>query len=279
MGEKWKEEQRIPTPIRSRQRCYSCKVPWEADHRCRGRGKQHIIEVLYDSDDEVCEDGVIDSYLEQFDDASDSCTEARDSYMLEEDSDPCVLHGQLDGQDDSPCTSTPISPSVDDLTLPQSGDTSEDSHMLAPRDGELPMMTVTHLSSLQTPKITTPHEDISALSDMIEESYVRDTYEGHMDPQIQEEIHDVQTVNLTHTYQHEESGSLLLETPLFDQAVQIDSWMGHLLPRPACSDEGVPLIVQDDHSTCLDTSLWDPGANDSSRVSARENKLLIQHTV
>jgi hypothetical protein len=81
----------------------------------------------------------------------------------------------------------------------------------------------------------------------------------------------VQTVDLTLTYQHVESGSLLLETPLFDQAVEIDSWMGHLLPGPTYSDEGVPLIGQDDHSTCLDTSLWDPGADDSSRVSAQED--------
>ena len=47
--------------------------------------------------------------------------------------------------------------------------------------------------------------------------------------------------------------------------------MGHLLPGPTCSDEDVPLIGQDDHSTCLDTSIWDPGANDSSRVSAQED--------
>jgi hypothetical protein len=47
--------------------------------------------------------------------------------------------------------------------------------------------------------------------------------------------------------------------------------MGHLLPGPSCSDEGVPLIGQDDHSTCLDTSIWDPGAYDSSRVSAQED--------
>jgi hypothetical protein len=72
-------------------------VPWEPDHRCRGRGKKHIIEVFYDSDDEVCEDGVIDVYLEQSDDASDSCTEASDSCMLEEDSDPCTLEEQWDG--------------------------------------------------------------------------------------------------------------------------------------------------------------------------------------
>jgi hypothetical protein len=92
-----------------------------------------------------------------------------------------------------------------------------------------------------------------------------------MDPQNSEEIQDVQTVDLTHTYQHEESGSLLLETPLFDQAVEINSWMGHLLLGPSCSDEGVPLIGQDDHGTCLDTSLCDPGTDDSSRVSSQED--------
>jgi hypothetical protein len=51
---RWREAQSNPTPIRSRQLCYSCKVPWEPDHRCRGKGKKHIIEVHYDSDDEVC---------------------------------------------------------------------------------------------------------------------------------------------------------------------------------------------------------------------------------
>jgi hypothetical protein len=64
MGERLKEEQKIPTPIRSRQRFYSFKVPWEPEHRCRARGKKQIIEVIYDSDDEVCEDGAIDAYLE-----------------------------------------------------------------------------------------------------------------------------------------------------------------------------------------------------------------------
>jgi hypothetical protein len=62
---RWKEAHRNPTPITSTQLCYSCKVPWEPDHRCRGKGKKHIIEVHYDSDDE-------DS--EQSDDDSDSCT-------------------------------------------------------------------------------------------------------------------------------------------------------------------------------------------------------------
>jgi hypothetical protein len=147
MGERLKEEHNIPTPIRIRQRFYSCKVPWEPDHRCRGRGKKHIIEVLYDSDDEVCEDASIDAYLEHSDDASDSCTEASDSCTLGEDSDPCALEEQWDGQEDNTCVSTITSHTIDDLTPQQSGDTSGDSHMLAPRPDKLPMMTVTHLSS------------------------------------------------------------------------------------------------------------------------------------
>jgi hypothetical protein len=58
-----REKQRNPTPSRSTQRCYSCKVPWEPDHRCRGKGKKHIVEVREDSDDEACEDGSIEAYL------------------------------------------------------------------------------------------------------------------------------------------------------------------------------------------------------------------------
>jgi hypothetical protein len=81
------------------------------------------------------------------DDVSDSCTEASDSFTLEEDSDPCTLEEQWDGQDDSTYASAVISHTVDDLTPQKSGDTSEDSHVLAPTDDELPMMTMTHLSS------------------------------------------------------------------------------------------------------------------------------------
>jgi hypothetical protein len=139
------------------QHCYSCKVPWEPDHRCRGKGKKHIIEVHYDSEDEACEDGSIDAYLELSDDDSDSsieasdsdstsedsdddsCTEASDAYTLEEDDDPCVVDRQLDGHNNSTGTSTDISHGIDDLMLQQSGDTSEDSHVLAPRYDELPM--------------------------------------------------------------------------------------------------------------------------------------------
>jgi hypothetical protein len=79
---RWMEEQRNPIPIRSTQLCYSCKVPWEPDHRCMGKGKKHIIEVYYGSEDEVCEDTrlELDAYLEQCDDAS---IEASDSDTLE----------------------------------------------------------------------------------------------------------------------------------------------------------------------------------------------------
>jgi hypothetical protein len=82
------------------------------------------------------------------------------------------------------------------------------------------------------------------------------------------------TVDLTQAC--EESGSRPLETPLFDQVVETDNFMGHLLPGLVCSDEDVPLNGWDGHNTCLDTSVWDPGANDSSRVSAQEDT--VAHT-
>jgi hypothetical protein len=218
-----------------------------------------------------CEDAAIDAYLEKFDGASDSYTEASDSCTPEGDSDPCVLDRQLEGQDDNTYTSTAISHSVDDLTLQQSGDTCGDSHVLAPRPYGLPMMSVTHLSSFQTPMITTSHEDISGISDMMEEHGVRDAHHGHMDPQTQEERHDLETMDFIHTYQHEEIESPLLETPLVEQVIETDRLMGHLLPGSACSDEDVPVIDQDDHISCLDTSIWDPGTDNSNRVSAQED--------
>ena len=78
----------------------------------------------------------------------------------------------------------------------------------------------------------------------------------------------MELVDLTHTYQYEESESPLLEIPLMDQVVETDSLLGHLLPGSIYSDEDALLIGQDDHSTCLDTSIWDAGANESSGVSA-----------
>jgi hypothetical protein len=111
---RWKEAQIEPTPIRSRELCYSCKEPWEPDHRCRGKGKVHYIEVHYDSDEE-------DEYEDEALDAS-----------LEQSQDSCAFDGQLDGQDDSACSLASLSDSVEDSTLQHSGDTCEDSDVLAP---------------------------------------------------------------------------------------------------------------------------------------------------
>jgi hypothetical protein len=61
-----------------------------------------------------------------------------------------------------------ISHTIDDPTPQQSGDTSEDSHVLAPTDDQLPMVVVTHLPSFQIPMIATTYEDSSS----IEEPYV-----------------------------------------------------------------------------------------------------------
>jgi hypothetical protein len=47
--------------------------------------------------------------------------------------------------------------------------------------------------------------------------------------------------------------------------------MEHLLPGLACIDEDALFSGQDDHSMCLDTSIWDPGADNSSRLSAQED--------
>jgi len=63
--------------------------------------------------------------------------------------------------------------------------------VLAPRDEELPMGAVTHLSPVQTPMIAMSHEEISGTSGMMDELSVRDTHHGQVDPQIQEEIQGV----------------------------------------------------------------------------------------
>jgi hypothetical protein len=52
--------------------------------------------------------------------------------------------------------------------------------------------------------------------------------------------------------------------------------MEHLLPGSACIDEDPLFSSQYDHRTCLDTSTWDQGAYDSSRVSAQED--MAAHT-
>ena len=63
---------------------------------------------------------------------------------------------------------------------------------------------------------------------------------------------------------------------MFDQVGETDSLMGNLLPGPIDSDVDALLIGQDSHSTCLDTFVWDPGTDDSSRLSAQEDT--VAHT-
>jgi hypothetical protein len=67
-----------------------------------------------------------------------------------------------------------------------------------------------------------------------------------------------------------------LEAPLVEQIAEADRLMEHLLPGSACIDEDALFSSQDDHSTCLDTSLWDPCTDDSSRLSAQEDT--VAHT-
>jgi hypothetical protein len=143
--------------------------------------------------------------------------------------------------------------------------------MFSPTDDQPPMVTMTHLSSFQTSMIAMSQEDTSAMPDMMEEPCVRDAHHGRMEPQIQGETQDVQVVDPTLTDQHEEIESRLLETPLVEQIVEIDRVMEHLHPGSACIDEDELFSSQDDHIMCLDTSTWDPGADDSSRVSAQED--------
>jgi hypothetical protein len=149
-------------------------VPWEPYHICRGKGKRHIIEMHYDSEDEeVHGDATIDSYLDQFEKNNDSLTlvEASDSCIVREDNDPCALEGQLDGQDDNTCALVVILDNVDDLTLQQSGDTSGDSHVLAPRHDGLPMVAMTQLVPSQTPMIAMTQKDISGITGIVVEPY------------------------------------------------------------------------------------------------------------
>jgi hypothetical protein len=62
-----------------------------------------------------------------------------------------------------------------------------------------------------------------------------------------------------------------LETPLVEQIAEDDRWIEHLLTGSYCIDEDALFSIQDDHSMCLDTTIWDPGANDSSSLSAQED--------
>jgi hypothetical protein len=120
---------------------------------------------------------------------------------------------------------------------------------------DLPMMSEPHFSSSQSPMLAMTHEDINDIPDMVEEPCVGIVHKEHMDLQTQEERYGLEIVDLTHTYQYEESESTLLEIPLMDQVVESDILLGHSLPGLIYSDEDALLIGQNDHSTCLDTSV------------------------
>ena len=92
------------------------------------------------------------------------------------------------------------------------------------------MGAMTHHSLVQTSMIDTSHEEISGMSGMMDEPSVRDAHHGQVDPQIQDEVHDVHAVDPTHTGQPEEMESQLLETPLVEQVAEADRLMEHLLP-------------------------------------------------
>jgi hypothetical protein len=62
-----------------------------------------------------------------------------------------------------------------------------------------------------------------------------------------------------------------LENQLVEQIPEDDRLMEHLLPLSVCINEDALFSRHDDHSMCLDTSLWDLGAEDSSRLSAQED--------
>ena len=126
--------------------------------------------------------------------------------------------------------------------------------MLAPRDDELPMGGVTHLSHIQTPMIATSHEEISGTSGMMDEPSVSDAHHGDIGPQIQEEVQDVPAVDLTHIGQSEEMESQLLEAPVVEQMAEVDRWMEHLLPGSDCMDEDALFGSHNDDSMCLDSS-------------------------
>ena len=86
----------------------------------------------------------------------------------------------------------------------------------------------------------------------------------------------METDDYIHTYQYGESESPLLGSPLIDQLGETDRLMGYLLLRSLYSDEDVSLVCRDDRITCMDTSVWDPGEDDISRVSAQEDT--VEHT-
>jgi hypothetical protein len=135
------------------------------------------------------------------------------------------------------------------------------------------MVTVTQLAPSQTPMIAMTHEDISSIVDIVEEPCMRIAHPRQVDLH---ERHGVEKMEFTYTHQFEKSESPILRTPFFYQIVMKDSLRGDLLLGPVDSDEDALIIDQDGHRTCLDTYVWDPGVDDSSRVSAEED--IATHT-
>jgi hypothetical protein len=58
--------------------------------------------------------------------------------------------------------------------------------------------------------------------------------------------------------------------------METGKFMEHLFTRLACMDEDALFSIQDDHSLCLNIAIWDPGIDDSSRLSAQED--IASHT-
>jgi hypothetical protein len=142
---------------------------------------------------------------------------------------------------------------------------------------ELPMeLSVTQSLPSRTFMLDMTQEDISDIQEVLEEPCVVLEHKGHVDLQTQDERHDLETDDYIHTYQYGESESPLLGSPLIDQVVETGSLLGYSLPGPFYSDEDALLIGRDDHISCLDTYVWDPSADDISRVSAREDT--VAHT-
>jgi hypothetical protein len=187
--------------LKSKELCYSCKEPWELDHRCRGKGKVYYIEVHYDSDDD-----------------EDDRLAARDTPSVELSSEVSTHVGQVEELDMERTI-----PQFDhlvgheeyvhkeaalDASLEQSHEANDthtsngqsDDHgldVLAPRQDEIQMLgdlplgvdltskkscvgddeppmelSVTHSSPSQSPMLGMTHEDISGMMDVVEESCV-----------------------------------------------------------------------------------------------------------
>ena len=51
--------------------------------------------------------------------------------------------------------------------------------------------------------------------------------------------------------------------------------IGHSLLGSTCIDEDALFSIQDDHSMCLDIAIWDPGADDSTKLSAQGDTTIL----